>query len=138
MDKEIIYFLVSESRIVGFSSEPDSEEMMQYAREAILFGDRNIRIVEVQVSIGLSESESVDETDVNIRHSENIELTSDMLDAFDECRLRAQQMVWESMPQGVYRISKKDGGVTIEFCPDIGEANWQKVEMTGWGYQSRQ
>lgn len=137
MDKEIIYFLVSESRIVGYSSEPDSEEIMQYAREAILFGDRDLKIVEVQVNLGLSESNHTEENDVIVRHSENIELTSEMLEAFDESRLRAQQLVWESMPPGVYRLKRDGENVTIEFCPDIGDANWQKVEMTGWGYQSR-
>ena len=138
MDKEIIYFLVSESRIVGFSSEPDSEEMMQYAREAILFGDRNLRIVEVQISLGLCESERIGESDVKVRHSQDIELTAEMLEAFDDSRLRAQQLVWESMPVGVYRLKRDGEVVTIEFCPDIGDANWQKVEMAGWGYQSRQ
>ena len=134
MDKEMIYFLVSESRIVGFSSEPDNEEIMQYVREAILFGDRNLRIVQVEVSIGLSESVYVNEKEVVIRHSEDLEMSSEMLDAFDESRLRAQQLVWESMPGGVYRLTKdRNENVLIEYCPDVGDSNWQRIEMSGWG-----
>lgn len=139
MDKEIIYFLVSESRIVGYSSEPDSEEMMQCAREAILFGDRSLKIVQIQVVLGLTESIYINESTVEVRHEENIEMSPEMLEAFDEGRLKAQQAVWDSMPAGIYRIQKEDdAAVSIEYCPDIGESDWSNVEMKGWGYQSRQ
>lgn len=137
MDKDLLFFLVTESRIVGFSSEPDDETIMQCAREAILFGDRNLRIVEVEVAIGLPESQDYGDTSVILRSSYDIQLNPELLDAFEESKMRAQQLVWDSMPAGIYRVSKDsdDKASMIEYCPDIGEDNWQKVEAMGWNKQ---
>lgn len=137
MDKERIFFLVSESRILAFASTPDAEIFLEEARNAILTGDRTIKVIEFEFSVGLPESPEEGTIAMMFKNEEDIMENAALMEAFHENKLERQKEVWDSMPEGIYRLKKgRYGGaeraVSIEFCPDIGEENWNRIESAGW------
>lgn len=138
MDKERIFFLVSESRILTYDSEPNSEKIINAAKDAIRLGDRNLKIIEVEVAVGLPDSGAEDILVIQFKSESEIVMSTEMMDAFQDVKFERQKEVWDSMPEGIYRLRKRtdDEGkqLTVEFCPDVGDKNWEKIESTGWDY----
>jgi hypothetical protein len=138
MDKERIFFLVSESRILSYSSSRQDDDFQESVKEALKLGDTTFRVVEVTVNIPLPPEEDKDELiEVEIKSSCNFEPGFDTRQILAERHMEMEHDFWQGVNEGVYRIKKrrmndKLMGVVIEYCPDIGDYEWEKVESKGW------
>jgi len=137
MDKDIVYFLISESRILAQSNTPNDEVILNEARLAIMMGDRLLKIIEVEVTLGLPGTNKDNTSVITIKTSKDISNDPRFTSAFSHAKLDLQTQVWDTMPAGIYRVkkSKYDGKEScdhIEYCPDVDDGFWESIECKGW------